>query len=593
MATVNVQAGDTWCGIAVDAGFRNCRRLRAANAGMANRQLQPGDVVTIPNRNLAQLARAALRRHTFRRLGIPLASIRFVHGSPALPLPDDPTLAVLNISNYITNMAGAADGAVAFPNDTVRQFNAAAHQDEDTFKIEAKDLRTGGNDLQVNLEALRPTYDALGAVTGVIRFVAPELARRSLNVTVTKQGNTRLFRSCYLRLVVDDADKAAALTQTLLVTDMTDEGDPQVEILDQRVRATYILSSCHANPPCEVTAELPIGTDRRRLRVAVHVLRPAVGGAPVVTLANADRRVNTWFRRVYAQAGMAPRLVQPARAVHPVENLVSISNDSGLNAAGDGQLGFSVRVGATWHQVGPIAPAVRQSPLATATALAALVAAPYSASVSQNPARFPDPVGQGSADIVIAHDTGALVRIGHLVSGDSRQTVTVGRANPANLLAWDGNNWLVGSIEQRALLKNYDTGHDRVDIFVVTQITSGDRGQTMMSGHKVDINRRAIDPVKWSVFVNAPSMDGTDNDFVNLAHEIGHATLELIHAVGAGSGTQLMKGLGTTFNNAVGASKRIRDGITSFDWPADPPPNLHFQQISRLRAEAAPLLENW
>lgn len=585
MATVNVRAGDTWCSIAVDAGFRNCRQLRAANAGFANRQLQPGDVVTLPHRSVRRVAGATLRRHVFRRRGVPLASIRFVHGSRDLPCRDDPPLAVLNISNYVTNMAGAADGAVAFPNDTVRQFNADAHQDEDTFKIEVRDLRTGRNDLPVQLEALRPVYDAAGVVTGVIRFVPPELARRSLNVTVSKQRGTRRFRSCYLRLVVDDDDKAAAPTQTLLVTDMTDQGDPQVEILDQRVKATYILSGCQGHPPCEVSAELPIGTDRRRLRVAVHVLRPAVGGAPVVTVPNADRRVRTWFRRVYAQAGIAPKLVQPTRAVHPVENLVSISNDSGQNAGGDGQLGFSVRVGATWHAVGPINPAVGQSPLATANALAALVVAPYIATVTQNPARFPDPPGQGSADILIAHNTGALVQIGHLVSADSQQTVTVGRANPANLLSWDGNNWLVGSIEQRAILKNYDTGDDRVDIFVVTQLTSGDRGQAMMSGHIINPGRRAIDTVKWSAFLVAIAMDGTNNNPFSFPHEVGHVTGELVHAQGAVN--QLMRS-GTSAANAVDGSKRLRDGNVTYGNPAG-----NFNLVNRLRAEGAPLLENW
>jgi hypothetical protein len=52
-----------------------------------------------------------------------------------------------------------------------------------------------------------------------------------------------------------------------------------------------------------------------------------------------------WFRRIYAQIGMALRLVQPARYVDAPENLISISDDTGADAAGaTNGISFRLRV---------------------------------------------------------------------------------------------------------------------------------------------------------------------------------------------------------------------------------------------------------
>src|SRR5207302_797557 len=88
--------------------------------------------------------------------------------------------------------------------------------------------------------------------------------------------------------------------------------------------------------------------------------------------------------------------------------------------------------------------------------------APSFAKSTENPARFHDPPGSRSADIVIKEAGGAAVTIDQVVSTDSGGHLTVGVVNPATLQSWDGTNFLVGSIEQRALLKNYDTGSDRI-----------------------------------------------------------------------------------------------------------------------------------
>ena len=216
--------------------------------------------------------------------------------------------------------------------------------------------------------------------------------------------------------------------QTVLVTDMVDQNDDTIEILDQVVRASTPFPRCtqSGDNKCVASVTLPIGNDRQRLRVAVHVVKTTVGGAGIVTAANAKRRVLKWCRRIFAQANIAAKLLQ-VREVDPVENLICVSdapetapnnaspNAGGRRAAGDGILGFTINAtGKTAQVVGPITPAANQDALTTATQLAALVQAPYTATVSPNPRRFNDALA--SCDILIAEASGAHVSISNLSS---------------------------------------------------------------------------------------------------------------------------------------------------------------------------------
>ncbi len=333
------------------------------------------------------------------------------------------------LSNHVTDRGGTNDG-VPFPDKF--EFQQPGHDDHDTFKVEVVDPAVGGT-LDATLDALMPVHRLDGTIAHV-EFPGAEAAKRKLDpVTCKKVRSGVAYRSKYLRLVVDEADKAAKTDQTLLTTDMTDQGDFTVEILEQNVRASYAISRCPGNPKCRISTAVPIGSDtdarkpRRRLRIAVHVLRRAPGGAPVVTTANAERRVRKWIRRLYAQASIAPKIVQPTREVDPVANLVAVSDPAGASAAGDGQLGFRLSApGQPTLVVGPITPAAGDTPEVSANALAALVTAPYAATVTVNPARFVDPVTSRSADLLI---TPANVTIDSVVSTDSRQTLTVGRPN--------------------------------------------------------------------------------------------------------------------------------------------------------------------
>jgi len=577
--------GDTLCNFAIDAGFFNCQALRAdpANSAFLTRALKKGDEVTIPDLRPRTENCSTDKLTKFLRKNTPPVSIRFVHGSPNKHYLADTTLDFLQVSNHITSQGGAKDD-VPFPDKF--EFQKPGHDDPDTFKVEVVDSSAGAT-LDATLEALKQIRQPDGTITHDV-FPGAEAAKRKLDPVSCKKVRSKVaYRSKYLRLVVDEADKAAKNDQTLLTTDMTDQGDPAVEILEQNVRASYALSRCPGSPKCRISVPVPIGSDtdtrkpRRRIRIAVHVLRATPHGTPVVTPADANRRVTKWIRRLYAQASIAPKLVQAAREVDPVANLVAVSDPAGTSAAGDGQLGFRLTApGKPALVVGPVTPAAGDTPQTSANALAALVTAPYSATVTVNPARFTDPPASRSADLLI---TPPDVTIDNLVSTDSRQALAVGRPNPLNLQSWDGTNFLVGSLEQRTLLKNYDTGQDRIDIIVVQQVTAGNRGEAMMSGHQIDPLRPAIAPVRFSAFLVKVAMDGSDQNPFSAPHECGHVTMELVHAQGRRA--ELMSA-GTSGTSVVGGTKRIKEGLQAFDSPAG-----SFLQLKRLLSEGAPLLE--
>jgi hypothetical protein len=595
--TVKAQAGDSLCNIAFVNGFGDCTKLRAEpkNAFIVNRavnpgQVLPGDVVTLPELVDKDVNAGTEAKHKFVKHG-DLAIVRFVHGSASATVKNDRTLRFLNVSNYQTDKAGAPDGNVAFPGPGVRNFNADADKDIDAFKVEVLDVN-GAGELTVELEVLRPVYSATGSVTGHTEFPAAIRAGRQLKPKASKQGSTTRFRTSYLRLVVDPVDKAAANDQTLLASDMFDPADAttkRVEILDQIVRATYEIPSCKQNPKCRSTVTVPIGRDRRRIRLAVHVLnnQPAAsGGTPIVALADVEKRVFTWFRRVYAQANIAPKLTL-LRAIDPPENLIAISDDHGAKALGTETLGFRINsTGKPSINVGPYTPKKGDTPLQTARALAKLITAPYSAAVSENAARL-DAASDNtkSCDIVITEATGARVTIANVVTPAGGHGLTVGRVNPANVPRAPFNfSGLIGTVEQRALFKNFDTGDDRVDVFVVQNIIpAGVRGTATLSGHRTNIKRRAVSRVKCSVLMAQRAIDSSDKLPFTFPHEFGHVAGECGHANGAP--TQLMKS-GTSETNVIDGSKRVRDSAVTYD-------DGTFNLIDRIRAESPGLLEGW
>ncbi len=449
--------------------------------------------------------------------------------------------------------------------------------DRDNFKIEIYDTSVEGDTIapdKVEIEILAPGPPATA--------FSP---RRKLNVELKRVGDSgHLYRSKYLRLVVDEIDHAVNPDQMLLAD--WDPSDDTIEILGQVMRVTY-TTNCD-----EHTAEATVGSaDRTHIRVAVHILNNWDGG--VVTTAQARERILKWFRRMYAQISMAPKLLEN-RYVDPVENLLSISNNSGANATGgDGsEISFRIYGEAGGEEddvldVGPLTLTAGASPMDTAAALARLVTPPFTARTVQNPPTLETDIIQGSADLIISHSEDRAVFIEDAASTDTAQTAVVGRARIVDLRSDTGDedpkNWVVGTEDQRAALQAYDTGDDRIDIIVPETLSSGDRGIAQMPGTIYAAGKQAITKITMSAFCTARTMDGTDFHPSTCPHEAGHALLDAIHV--ASNDTQLMRN-GTGAINTVDGAKRFSESAVRFGTPA-----LEIEQESRIRRLGAAVLE--
>jgi len=143
-------------------------------------------------------------------------------------------------------------------------------------------------------------------------------------------------------------------------------------------------------------------------------------------------------------------------------------------------------------------------------------------------------------------------------------------------------NWVVGSIEQRALLQAYNTGSNCIDVFVIGAFTQLQyEGQAMIPGRFYASTKRALDSVKRSVFITARTMNGSDLGPFMLAHECGHALLDAVHTADS---TQLMLDHGVP-ENKVDGPKRVSEGQVRFEEP-----ELRIIQEARIRTKAAEVL---
>jgi hypothetical protein len=272
-------------------------------------------------------------------------------------------------------------------------------------------------------------------------------------------------------------------------------------------------------------------------------------------------------------------------------------------------MGFTIIApGIPSQNVGPITPNPGDLPIQTAVRLAAEVGAPFTAEVTENPPREQDT--NGSADILIRGpvpvkivglpdpDTGLLT-----FSTDTGQSIKAGIVNPLPKLleVWDISTANSGSTQQRVILKNYDTGDDRIDIFVVDGLnippekhTFGGRNVCSMFSFDAMpefFTHPARTGIKCSVFVAARAVGATpenhqnrDSDPLDLASAVAGVAAELVFTR---EPNQLLSRL-TNGNEAVGATKRLRDGPCKYIAPAGT-----FNVVQRLREKGAPMMERW
>lgn len=625
--TVRAQDGDTLCKLAIAAGFPNCEPLRneAANSDYLNRPLSSGDEVTIPDIEEEEDDGDTEAEHVFEELGVPEPEIRFVHGSRDQPFREDDSLTFLNVSNYVTNKAGT-NGTEAMP--TTYGFNAHAHADPDTFKIEVIDPGAGSDTVDVNLEALKPIYAADGNVERHENFAAgdPNVNMRQITVTCEKVSPTNQvrFRSRYMRLVVDDEDFNAlsANSQTLLTTDMADGNNganDQIEILDQRVRATYELRNCLAGAgqrKCTIVAELPIGEDRLLIRFVFHIFRtaPGAGAVGATTEQMVRKRCLKWNRRVYAQANMSATLVdfEVDFVDPPPDNMLVICNDNGRAASGVNAAGRPASLTFNLGAFGAAAPgpevnvalAAGATPSQVGAAVIAALPVGYSGQAFDNPRAFNAP--NKSCDVIITKDDGTRVMITNETTDDTQLSGDIQIAR-VDINAVESrapfNRILLGTIGYRRILRTIDSDDDRMDCCIVGGFDrAGLLGRAFIPGTDVGADYQSTAPLRWAMILKPDVVDGSDDFAFVCAHEAGHVLLELFHTSGTGGATELMHAFAQR-NNAVDASKQLCDTPVlvqygGFD-PAQATPGAtlnpapQFSAVDRLRERADQVTEDW
>lgn len=625
------------------AGFLNCQPLRnqAGNDAFLERPLKAGDVVVIPDPVQSQQSRPADAKHPFKALNSPPVSIRFVHGSPDKTAAGDDTLASLNIGNYVPTKGGTG-ATEAFPAGF--GFNPAGDADLDAFKVEVVDPQGGGS-AHVVLQALQPVYQqdpATKALTAVdwVPFAGAEFARRKLEFDCQPATGTR-FRSTYLRLVVDDdagaSDQQALPTQTLLVTDMADglgtggpDDDDSIEILDQQVKASYAITRCPAPDKCTVTAQVPIGTDRQRIRIVIHVFRANVGdgalGVNGITEQMVRKRALRWFRRVYAQAGMAPQFVAPQVEFldPPEDNMLVIGNEGGDMTFGESTLSFTLSTspppppGSPPDPVVTIALDTALSPTEVGELIQNALPAGFQAQVFTNSQAFISIAP--SCDVLITRADGKRVSIQNEATTDALLAVTVARVNLAAVAAFTGDparddNLIIACTpEHRRVVRSSPGDGTRLDFYVVGKLTgptvtpgvlppSKARGLAMLVGKDLAAEFTSVAPIQWGALLASAAMDGSDNSPFSFPHEAGHVMLDTFH-VHQGDPlelTQLMRNQ-TSRTNDVNGSKRLCDSpalcaYVAFD-PAQPVPgaSLVLQKVNavqRLRDKGSEVQGSW
>ncbi len=557
MAQHRWRKNDSLSNLAEKNGFGKWERIwdDPANSELKAKRGTPdkirvGDILEIPERELAEVSKSTDAEHQFERIGVPPASIKFIfdNGDPRTNSPRE--LNRLEVSTFVTTRRLPAG---FLSNST----------DPRNFKIEVYDQGATGSTINAELEAMKPALDAdnkprKDAEGDIIyeSFGTP----RKLTVQLKKvPGLDHIYRSKHLRLVTDNEDKASKPTQTLLT-----DHDPDalyVEILDQRVDAKYPAVS--GEP---LANEATIGRNRLRFRCKVFVCRTSFGAAGLVGGVSTDdvkRHMFAWVRRTYAAANMAPLLVDgEVVQVDPVENLLWIRGVSRRNARGNRDISFRI------NTTPPTDVSIRtnrgETPRQIADRLraAAVAALPASYSVEV----FDNPPGYNrakSSDILIKNGANRVI-LSRPTSRDNRIRVSVGRVRPNATDVATTNFSNVGSADNRALIRNYRTGRNAVAVFVIGRFRSSVGAVGFAYGKQ--FRERSVFqgefPVAGSCFVEARTTSTADQRVHTTDHEIGHILIDMIHF--SGRSTELMTDAPVQVNNNVNDSKRLSDRIIPY-----------------------------
>jgi hypothetical protein len=169
-----------------------------------------------------------------------------------------------------------------------------------------------------------------------------------------------------------------------------------------------------------------------------------------------------------------------------------------------------------------------------------------------------------SADILIRDTAGGKVTISNVRNNDRGANF---RLATVNLNAYQESSGVAdmeyGTRHERQLLRNYDTGTDRLDCYVVGRFDNGGdtRGRSYTPCIKMPAEFQPPPEIANSCVMGSTSssgrvMDGGNNLPFTFPHEAGHALLDVGHT---DTRSELMASGGTSPSPSMRGTKRICD----------------------------------
>jgi len=593
MKKIRAKSGDTLCTIAIrDGGFLNCDALRshAGNASKLLANLKKGTKVIVPSLIKKIKIKAVGNKHNFKKKIAPLPNIRFVHGSKNLPYRQDSTLKKLSISNYPSDKGGQYPAGPSGPNEYSTlpalpvdfTYKDDAHNDEDTFKVEVVDPLSTVDIIKVKLTALKPVY-LKGKVDSYVDFAPMDsnVADRKIEIECKRvKAGLKVFRSRYIRLVTNKADfdaikinkqglLVAPIADGIVNTDGEDSLNNQVEVLDQKVRAEYELSSCKASigPKCILKNEISVGGNSKKYRVktAVHILATSRGGTGVVSLQQQRKSLFNFVKEIYAQADLSLKLVKPnIRIVNPPRNLIAVSNEVGRRAQGGKTIHIRVRIDGSDDNVS-IKTKKGHSPTATASRL--VIAIRETCKVKAVVSTNPPCIGRalGSADILVGDPQIQNIRL-TIVRADDAQAIHLGRITTTQINEFSGHDSHVGTLHERVLVKNYDSGKNHIDTFVVGTLHQNSFGEAFTPNKSKLKKRQPIDSMVNSIIIKGQTQLSLTHAHTTIPHEWAHILMDDSH-IPSPTAELITSGAPVGINEQlVNAPRRIGGGDYNIAW---------------------------
>lgn len=555
--TVTARDGDVWCNLAVQHGFKDCRKVRDANPAIAARDLRPGDRVTIPAVTPKEESRPVDALHRFERLGAPVGRVFFIQdrnrATPELALSDRQRQ--LAITNYVIGRQGRGFAPAVWRDRTFFGFDDLASADPDHFKMQVFDRRArdaGQTDITVRLQTQRPRLDAAGLQTAWEDVAG--VAGVQLDVTCRQVApNSPWYRSHYMRVVVepddqnnrpaDNVDPGDDRTAQTIVAPLISD-DTRVEILDLRVQAAREAERCGATGAetrCRGLAFAEIG--KREVAMKIRVFR-VNGSGPQAALTTPDQIRNITLQNLkmhYAQCNIGLDILEIKDVPLP-RNMIAVGDDNVVKASGGHNIGATVSRtagGATTNVTATINTNRKDTPEQTANRLAAALRAQgLKVKVSPNQPRHDTGDDFGPCDILCFNpdDTPAnIVRV-HNAAGEQQKLRHTGAWNnnavTTSAVQYGANEFgfrLIGSADYRALLKNNFVSTSQFHTYVVNDFVQPGPGtllgEALIPYHEVNADIRPRDSFTMGVLIsNNAALRRTV-----LTHEAGHVMLDAIH----------------------------------------------------------------